>query len=396
MWANAGQMWHLDTGDLIKEYTWWWWWWLVFLEPPSKDLNPRQLMILWSTKNCDEISVNDYRWRRKGGLQETPDGYRFNGMTAAWYYDGRCMHDPLVLEENMFRVIRRGGAPDHEGQLLPSSQSELSLTGRRDDYRLNIVNREVDLRFRFTPLGRELSTHRFKSNRYAGKFGYNIYKIYGMRADAKLRIKNEGDPASRGGHHPIGGAVPMGHTEETVGTAYFQKLKVNAPGIPWMWGLFQMDDGSFIDYMIPHTGLNIFRRSKRARSTLDRGSIKLSRKMEFYDAERDELHHFNRVRVKRTYREGMGYENRREPLPTFHVEIEEKGYKLRMTLESYSRAVWSFRQPFLGFIPTRLFYNEYPARMTSFDLRGPGGYHVSRDRWDTVHGNCEYSWGFLL
>jgi hypothetical protein len=390
-------MWQLDTSNVLKDYSWWWWWWLLFLDPPEKGMNPRQLMILWSTKDCEQIKVNDYMWRRKGTVEQLPDGLRFNGMTCAWYYDGKTMHDPFVLEENDFRVKRRGGGPDHDGQLLPKSKNDYSLSGKRDEYRLNIVNDEVDFRFRMTPLGETNTHHRFKSNKYSHKFSYNIYKIYGMKLDGRMKVKTRENPTGRKHHTPVHSPVPLGETETIQSTAYFQKLLVNSPAVPWMWGMFHMDDGSFMDYMIPHVGLNNFRRSPAPKSPFDRGPIYLTKHMEFYDAERDEFHQLHKTRVKKSYYEGIGYGNKKELLPIFHVTSHDpKVGEVSLTLKSYSRAYWRFEQKWMRFIPTVLYYNEYPVKMIDFDFRGRNGHRIKRDRWDTVHGNCEYSWGFLL
>ncbi len=396
MWAKASRMWHLDLSNPCKEYAWWWWWQLVLMDPPDKESNPRQLMILWSTKNCDRIEVNGYDWRRKGTIEETEDGYRFNGMTCAWYYDGRHMHDPLVLEESNYTMKRLGGAPDHKGILETTSKHDYTFKGKRDDYRLNIINDEVDLRFRFTPMSREMTTHRYKENIIKGKFTYNIHKIYGMRADCRLKVKGEGDPSSRHGYRPIHSPGGFGTTEEMTGTSYFQKLLVNAPATPWLWGIFHMDDGSYVDYMIPHVGLGIFRKHTRPRSPLDRGKIKIRRHMEFYDAQQDRRYEL-KTKVRMEYQEGLGLGNKLELMPIFHVTAKnDEGCVLKMTLEAYSRATWRFKQPFLGVIPTVLFYNEYPSHMTAFEFTGPNGHRITRDRWKTVYGNCEYSWGFLL
>ena len=34
---------------------WWWWFWLFFFDNPRNPARPRQLMVLWSTKNEKEI-----------------------------------------------------------------------------------------------------------------------------------------------------------------------------------------------------------------------------------------------------------------------------------------------------------------------------------------------------
>ena len=39
------------------------------------------------------------------------------------------------------------------------------------------------------------------------------------------------------------------------GTAYFQKVTVQAPSVPWFWGMVHFDDGSYLDWFMPHLTL---------------------------------------------------------------------------------------------------------------------------------------------
>ena len=39
---------------------------------------------------------------------------------------------------------------------------------------------------------------------------------------------------------------------EVNGSAYFQKVCVQAPSPPWFWGMLHFDDGSYIDWFLPH------------------------------------------------------------------------------------------------------------------------------------------------
>ena len=40
--------------------------------------------------------------------------------------------------------------------------------------------------------------------------------------------------------------------EKFEGTGYFQKVSVQAPTFPWFWGMLHFDDGSYLDWFMPH------------------------------------------------------------------------------------------------------------------------------------------------
>ena len=73
---------------------WWWWFWLFFFNNPKNPAKPRQLMILWSTKNEREVDCNNLKINIKLPI----DKKNLNGAVAAWYFDGEKMHHNFLLE----------------------------------------------------------------------------------------------------------------------------------------------------------------------------------------------------------------------------------------------------------------------------------------------------------
>ncbi|UCD92371.1 MAG: hypothetical protein JSV43_00090, partial [Methanobacteriota archaeon] len=63
----------IDTTNELKNRTWWWWWWLLFFKNPENPQRTKQMVILWGTRNCREVLVNDHLWRRKS-ITERRDG----------------------------------------------------------------------------------------------------------------------------------------------------------------------------------------------------------------------------------------------------------------------------------------------------------------------------------
>ena len=110
----ADRVWNLNLSEKLPGLTWWWWWWIFFFDNPDDPEHPRQLMILWSTKNCDRIKVMDFDWERTGTIKRDMDPMTkenrmaFNGMTAVWYFDGKKMYDPFLLKESGFQVNWNG------------------------------------------------------------------------------------------------------------------------------------------------------------------------------------------------------------------------------------------------------------------------------------------------
>jgi len=354
---NDPKMWDLNLTQRVPEMTWWWWWWIFFIPDPNDKKRSRQLMILWSTKNCKKVKVNDYWWERKFDVDHDDSGVlRFNGMTAAWWYDGSKMVEPLVLEENDFYTTDEKGG----GSLVPSGDGDYRFFGNPSKYVVNIKNNKWDFHFEMTPWG-HLSEPVYKDNSYFKNYGYNIYRIYGMKMKGRL------------------------FDEQFCGTAYFQKLMVNAPALPWMWTVVHSSEGHYLDYFQPHVGLTMRKRTDTAPSWLDWYNVRLSRPILFIDGKTKEKHKFKRSSVKWKYNGG---------LPTFYLEGRSGKKKISIELECYSRAYWRFEQPFFGNRNNVFFYNEYPAKLNKLTVKGEGLDYTEEDM-GIVNANCEHSWGWL-
>ncbi len=364
-------MWDLDLEGRIHGLTWWWWWWLILLKDPAHRHRTRQLMILWSTKDTDWIKVNDHDWSPRGDITRVvgPDTglLEFDGMTAAWWYDGTRMHEPLVLERNDFEV-RRDGA---EGVVDPRSPRELRFAGRPDRYRLDISlpERGAAFHLEMTPWTPFMSLHRYRANQYTKRYSYNILRVYGMRVSGRYLVDGK-------------------EVDAAGSTAYFQKVRVNAPAAPWYWCVLHTERGDYMDYFMPHVGLGIFRTTDRPRSWLDRDGRFLSRSLQFWEEGAQRLHKFKRLRIRKEFTS--------QDLPVFHLTGENEHGTIKVDLEAYSRAYWRFEQRYLrGLRRSILYYNEFPAQLTGFELVADGARTTLEDLGWTA-ANCEHTWGKLL
>ena len=79
------------------------------------------------------------------------------------------------------------------------------------------------------------------------------------------------------------------------------------------------------------------------------------------------------------------------------VSGENGKERIEFTVSCYSHSSWTFRKNAFGFIPNRLVYNEYPARITDIKLtdKATGKIRTSGDFGIGV-GNAEHTTGMLL
>ncbi|MBS3815933.1 MAG: hypothetical protein KGY76_00020 [Candidatus Thermoplasmatota archaeon] len=358
---DGPNMWDLQVDNMIDNYSWYWWWWIFFVRDPENPGRPKQLMILWSTKCTDFIKVMDEEW----SLEEKPewDGNSLDleGMVAAWWYDGKNMKDPLFLEEADMRVEKEG----QEGILKTDVEgSEYSLSGDPDKYVVKIDDPNNDFIFELTPFNDYLSEHRYNEKRYTDDYGYNIMKIYGMKLNGKIDGEN------------------------VEGTAYFQRVCVDAPATPWYWAVVHGEDGSFLQYFNPFIGPQMFRTKKDEKSLLEWGDFSLSESILFYHEGTDKEYKFKSLDIQKELESG---------LPTFYVTGQEDGKKISIRLKAYSRAYWRFQQKRRFGMKQVFYYNEYPAEITDFSFESvEDSLKLEKEDIGEMYGNFEHSWGKLF
>ena len=309
---------------------WWWWFWLFFFDNPRDPNKPRQLMILWSTKNVKEIKCNSLDIKLKFPI----DKKNLDGAVAAWYFDGEKMHHDFLLEQCHLKVVEDGISTD--------SKTPTSFTIR------DIVNR-VRIGDEFDFVAEAKGKHDFlkpsyHANNFIGSKGYAITKV------------NHLDLKGYVGGKPI------------KGTAYFQRVFVNAPAIPWYWGIFHFANGAVLTY----TNQMALKKA-------------IKKQIVFFDG--NERHEIKDITVKR-----IG-----GAIPEFKVSGETNGAKARFTVSAYSHSSWTFRKKSLGMFPNKLVYNEYPATITDFEFinKKTGKTLTSKELGKAV-GNAEHTTGYLL
>ncbi len=351
----------IDRSHELKGRTWWWWWFIFFFDNPANAQRTKQMVILWGTRNCRRLTINDNLWSNDEKFSRQEGNIETRGVAAGWFYDGVTMHDPLFVDTGdlITRVAGDGGT------LAVKSQSAYVLDATARPYRILVNRPDVRIDVSLDKWTAHLDEIVPTGKDYLGHLGYKMHKIRGSKAKGSITM--------------------AGAREEVRGSAYFQKVRINSPTSPWYWGIFQTENGSYIDYFMPHIGPPALRRNEKHRSNLDWGERMLSKGWQFIEGDTGRLHKFKKIRMSKRYE---------DDLPVFLLQGEEGGQRLRMEMTSYARAYWKVVQPLLGPITTLLYYNEYPVNLTDFE------YIEGSQKWTLsdlgrVVGNCEHAWGIV-
>ncbi len=375
--GDFSSLWKLQQRPPQNHLTWDWWWWLVMLDDPKNVEPGKQLMVLWSTKDNEMVQVNDVSWNPKGkpGFDEQ-GAIRLDGMVCAWWFDGSVMHDEIISHVCDMIVLpadhsswpsssksNRGG-----GAVVPLLDSDCSMgmVEDRSKFWLNLNLSEKSpiqsVQLDLTPWNPAMSTARQANATYAANMGYDILRLHGTKVSGVI----DGESVS--------------------GTAYFQKVCVQAPSVPWYWGMLHFSDGSYLDWFLPHASLTMLSRDSRAWKKRDISHIALSQGGLFHDAQNKRSERFEIVSVKK--------EKQPNNLPHFDVQLQNGRTTIHISAQAVERAHWDFHQPTRGGVWSHLTYNEYPLIVKTLRIEDEFGVRVKSD-YEWLRGNAEHSWGFL-
>ena len=366
--GDLSSLWKLQNLPPIHHLTWDWWWWLVMLD--DEDGNPagKQLMVLWSTKDNPLVEVNGFPWQPKGRPGFDEDGsIAMDGMVAAWWFDGKKMIEPLILEESRIIVLAEDHPkwPHKKGGIVSSNtQKEFSmgLTPKEDRFWLTLDTDEGKFDLNMKPWNKAMSSLKVAQAEYGMNMGYGISRLHGAICDGTIDGKNVN------------------------GTAYFQKVCVQAPSPPWYWGMLHFDDGSYLDWFVPHISPTMTAKNSRPWKKRDITHYPLSEGGLFHDVNRKRSERFSQVKVDKTCNP--------QGLPIFHVHMWNGVTEIRIEAEAVTRAHWTFDQPTIGGLKSHLTYNEYPLKINKIEVDDEQGIRTRKD-WDVIRGNAEHSWGIL-
>ncbi len=360
---------------------WLWWFWLFFIHDKHTERTGRcrQIMILWSIKNDKHIVCNEVDLRP--GPPIVPQGrhYRLNGAAAAWYYDGKHLHEDFVLHPSKMKLNPNAKRLDAPGNKKTSS----SFAQRGNDFVTSIRAPQLE----FNLVARQTDSHPA------------VGPIYG-RTPLGLGMEIEGTRLER---LKLGGweKGANGKRKPIRGTAYFQKILLAAPPPCWYWGLYHFQDGSVATFMQVYAGRSSLRDNLLPAGALHRSRLSLKEDILVYHAPSGKVYEGHHLRVSprllslaapRISRSG-----RSSPSHLWRHDFEGSGpgFTISGQADAYAHACWTFQKS-IGLLPVRstFKYNEYPAVLRSLTIRPADGSKpiVLKNGW----GNMENSWGFLV
>ena len=381
-------LWEMPDLPNIKHLTWDWWWWLVMW--PSKKYPGRseQLMVLWSTKETPLISVNNHLWAAgKKPNSNEEDLLVLPGMVAGWYFDGEKMYEPLVLQESRIAAIsskhKDWPSESNDGGAVFALCEQLLSTGmdeNKENFWMRVHSDKAAVKsgspkkfeIQMTPWNPALSKARRTFQKYQNNLGYDILRIHGCKANITIDNNN------------------------FEGSAYLQKVRVQAPSVPWYWGILHFSDGSYLDWFLPHLSLLALSSSNKPWQLKDSLEIPLRKAGLFHDAKRQRSEKFTKLKFKKIKSNYslVNQKGEKEQLPRFEIEMWNARTMIVLTVEAVSRAYWSFDQPTRGGLISHFCYNEYPLKVAGIAIEDEFGIRTLED-WEWIHGNAEHSWGVL-
>ena len=391
--GDLSRMWKLQERPPLHHLTWDWWWWLLMLDDEQGNPSGKQLMVLWSTKDNPKVMVSGTEWTPKGrpGFDES-GGISLDGMVCAWWFDGKRMYEPYIKKKCRMIVVddqhpswpkKSSNSGEGGGAVVPLTDEDMSMGLKSDlsEFWLNLHTNEFPqdanvpkkMEFKLTPWNNAMSTARHATATYAMDMGYDILRLHGCKVSGLL------------------------DDEAIKGTAYFQKVCVQAPSVPWYWGMLHLSDGSYIDWFLPHLSMTITSRDIQPWKKRDLGHMSLSQGGLFHDVISGESIPFKNVRVEKYASDFVEGEHGATPgsnLPGFKIEMWTETVRINIDVEAIDRAHWAFEQPTIGGLVSNFTYNEYPLRVKSLSIIDDKGTRSLSD-YDWARGNAEHSWGIL-
>ncbi|MDP6906893.1 MAG: hypothetical protein QF440_05695 [Candidatus Thalassarchaeaceae archaeon] len=386
--GDLSSLWRLNVLPPLRRLSWWWWWWLVVIPDPNDPNKCRQLMVLWSTKDAPKVRVNDYDWMPEGRFHIDQDGgHTLPGMVCAWWYDGEEMYEPYLIREARIAALDSehpmwpgSGEFPGAGAVVPVTEDDLSM-GLSDDGSHFWIHCKggsdaiadgapKKFEFRITPLTEAASSAAYSNNVFGKGMGYDIIRLHACSAEGLV-------------------------DEEAVqGTAYFQKVTVQAPSVPWFWGFLHFSDGTYLDWFIPHASFSMTARDERAWKLRDVIRAPLRTAGLLHDEKRGRSEKFERCEVELLLPEDGEFDSHGTHLPRFKIRLWNGRTQIGIQVRAVSRAHWTFDQPTRAGLVSHLTYNEYPLNVEEITILDEKGIRT-HDDFEWIHGNAEHAWGLL-
>jgi hypothetical protein len=330
----------------------WWWWMFLFEEEGVK----KQIVAFWTAKTYENVLANGVNWGPAAELAGTSEDFSYKGIATFWHWDGKRFHE-VPPKNQLFKTAVYGAEVrvDSEDVRLSSGGKETSLRFRRDDAGLSLDVKSVSPSP--PPVG-------YRRTMLTKTMGFDTLKIY---------------------HAKWSGDISTGDwTREVSGSLYMQHICLNTPALPWLWGVFHKNDGSYLTYFTTFLGPLMFRRKAACEPGWD-NTFKFLNKNLNYTPAGSATKRFRHVRY-RVLRQGSG-------LPEFEVTGELGAERLKVRARAVAKCTYAFERK--KYWRNKFFYNEFPSEIVGIEHTDASG-KVRKEDGTSWNGNTEYSWGLLL
>ena len=350
-------------------------WWFILLAPKGRDgYGPRQMMFTVATRADKQVRIND-TWLPAMDLARRVEGGvdRFPAIAVGWYNDGQTVHEGVL----------------HDVATAALSSSEQALRCWTDD-----SETAYGCEFRAAPgpaPGLEVTVRGHGLAAHFTSWGDldSEYTSPALIDDSPNPLGNVNFIAWRRMHFAGEFDLPEGR-EHLEGLAYFQRICMNMPLIPWKWFWGVFPDGTIFSTFLPYVGLNLTRREYRffSRDWLEQTVVPIRKTGYMKGPGAAPPIHFDRVTADPIVA-GRAH-------PEFLVTARNgRGDWLSFRTESHGHAGFGVHRPVAGPLQTHWAYNEYMYRMV--DLNGMvSGQPVNSATMGQGYGNVEYTWGVGL
>ncbi|MFX0208758.1 MAG: hypothetical protein ACFFDT_22440 [Candidatus Hodarchaeota archaeon] len=355
----------------MNRFSWWWWFWLFFIDPFSEENpTPPQIMVLWSSRNSNWIKANSLFWKRDKTILRQKNRTELDGIIAGWYFDGKVMHDDIVLNSGKI-VINRS----KEGGSVNAKEDNWKyiFKTKEEDHTFLIDNDMLKVNFNSSIAPKNDFTRPITKGRsyLGGLMSYSILKMNRLEFDGTIDFS--------------------GKHQNVRGLGYFQKVTLDVPPPLWYWTTIFFEDGSMLKYFLPHEGAGIFRSGYTDKPFRGENTrVRVKREMEFFDAETKEVHFFKKIKIEKLFQKKSG-------LPYWKLKAKKRDKRISIELQCYSRTCFRLEGSVLGvhFLSKAIYYNEYPTKVVKFKFKDKD-YSRTLQQIGKGIGNTEHAWGILL
>jgi hypothetical protein len=336
-----------------------WWWWMFFFKEEGVR---KQIIAFWTTKTYPDVTVNHTNWSPAAEITGTRERFTYQGMSTFWMWDGKSFTE-MAPQVSLFKNDLRDGGVNIKSR---NKDVALKMDGAGQTFNLQFKRAADNFDFNVQNISPNPPPVKYKRTMPTKTIGFDALKIYHANWKGTLTVgKGDGARGLRG-------------------SLYMQNITLNGPALPWLWGVFHKDDGSYFTYFTTFIGPLMFRKKADCAPLWDNRFKPFNKNLNYTPAGK-ETKRLKHVR-NRVIRKGRG-------LPEFEVRGELDGEMYRVRVKTLAKNTYAFERK--KYWRNKFFYNEYPAEVVFFEhIDKDGKEHVQNgEQWT---GNCEHSWGILL